>query len=382
MEQPPPIIPSGHFNSKITIFWDITYQCNLACIHCCVRGHKPIEEDQSLSMQQTRRMLANACSGREIVGEFNIQGGEPTLAPNLLPAIQWLGEHGIPWSMITNGTIWTDSHFAAIERYPPIGLAFSLDGANPDSHDSVRGRGSFDSMVRTVRRIRSSVRSKGMQTEISGICVLTKRNIHEFVDVINKARQLGMTSLMLNSLVLEGSARRNKAALTLRPEEMFPVSDFVFRNDQTHRGVSILLRWLTPLMSDYYARQHGTNSPPTVSKCGAIRSTLFITPNGHLLPCPNMGRLRCQLQENAFCLNSPETNLVANPLEQIRRSDYFARAYAKFHGDESPVRARLCEGCRFRGICVPCPTQSMAGNADVVALCYAFQQHHAVTLQY
>lgn len=372
IDRTPQLNPSL-LNIRVAAFWDITFSCNLRCKHCAVVPSR--QGPHSLSDGDTMRMLENLLAGPEIITELNIQGGEPTIAPNLLTAVRWLGEHRVPWSMISNGLGWRDDHYRIMRRFPPIGLCFSLDGSNAASHDWVRGHGSFDCLVRTIAQCRELFAQMQTKIPLSVICVLNKRNVSDFQAIIEMAADMGISSLMFNHLIVAGAAIPNRESLVPSPEDLIDVTSFVCKHGGSYRGVEIHVRWLTPLMAEYYTDRFGTNTPITISICGAIRSSLFITPNGHLLPCPNMHRLGDNIGNEDFPLASEETNLVTRTLSAIRRSNYFARSYEGLHGISAPIRPSRCLNCRYSQICVPCPSQHYSGESHTEDLCFAFQDH-------
>jgi MoaA/NifB/PqqE/SkfB family radical SAM enzyme len=80
-------------------------------------------------------------------------GGEPTLHPDFGELLAAVGELGLKCSFVTNG--W---HFErtwpllAQHREAVTHVSFSLDGATREAHDSWRGAGSFERVVRAFSR--------------------------------------------------------------------------------------------------------------------------------------------------------------------------------------------------------------------------------------
>jgi len=125
------------------ITFHLTDRCELNCDHCLRDpGLKPV--DLPLELLESVLDQAKALYRTKHVG---LTGGEPTLHPDFGKVIDAVVDRGMTWHMVTNA-----HHFdhamqlleARRERLDGLTeINFSLDGASEETHDSVRGAGSF-----------------------------------------------------------------------------------------------------------------------------------------------------------------------------------------------------------------------------------------------
>ena len=111
-------------------------------------------------------------------------------------------------AVTTNGTL-LDARRLAMLRSVDL-LAISLDGV-PDSHDRMRGRGSFARTARGVARLR------GAGIRFGFIVTLTMHNLHELDWVADFAADQGAALLQVHPLELAG---RGRSLPGQRPDEI------------------------------------------------------------------------------------------------------------------------------------------------------------------
>jgi MoaA/NifB/PqqE/SkfB family radical SAM enzyme len=120
----------------------LTQHCNLRCPHCI---RDDVTTVQSLSYELVASILEQA---RALYGPVpaSFTGGEPLLHPRFGDLIDLLAAHGHPYRFVSNG--W---HLARtlphLDRYPPTSVRLSLSGADAETHDEERGRGSFHRLL-------------------------------------------------------------------------------------------------------------------------------------------------------------------------------------------------------------------------------------------
>lgn len=127
--------------------------CNLHCSYC-LRSEDNLysHHAQFFPVELLRRILSEAREAAQI-SRVIFTGGEPTLHPKFAEILETIAAADLQASFVTNG--W---HFERIwpvlmaNRKAILHVAFSLDGANRETHDRWRGNGSFDRLVRAFAR--------------------------------------------------------------------------------------------------------------------------------------------------------------------------------------------------------------------------------------
>ncbi|MBK8259276.1 MAG: radical SAM protein [Polyangiaceae bacterium] len=150
-----PTLRSTHRSTPWAISFLVTARCMLKCQHCFYHYATSTPETE-LSLDEYRTLSRSL--NKFTVGLFC--GGEPYMRPDLGEIIILLRKnHGVPLAATT-----TNGHLTAsvvdqtqailnADRYKPFGIGFSLDGPQ-EVHDLIRGRGSFDRTVRTLREVK------------------------------------------------------------------------------------------------------------------------------------------------------------------------------------------------------------------------------------
>lgn len=203
----------------LAIQMDITNYCNLRCIHCYHPHHR---NDGAIALSDWIKILDEYEALRKRMGFkplLILCGGEPLLSPILTPLITRARSLDKDYRImvLTNGTLVDRFDFG---RLPPLGtLSFqvSLDGARSESHDQVRGKGSFDKSEKGVRRLIELGYPVTLQ------CVLSKRNAEDIADFFRTALNWGASEMKFTRLIKAGHAESmvaNQLDAPLTPNEL------------------------------------------------------------------------------------------------------------------------------------------------------------------
>lgn len=200
---------SAHFKNLKQVFMYITDRCNISCKQCIYKpstNHYINEEiplTDALSLLTTFRELG--------ASKVTFLGGEPTLYGcngnqfQLLNLINKTKEIGFEYIRLdTNGQ--NISHFLPETNFKLLNeIAFSLDGFSKGTNDILRGDGTFENVVRNIRK---SI-SLGYKVTIT-CCVhrqlLTKDNSDTYLieKMIDFAQELGVYQINFHDLFKAG----------------------------------------------------------------------------------------------------------------------------------------------------------------------------------
>ena len=130
-------------SAPFRIFYDITYGCNLRCIHCFTESGE--EADEELTLEEKKKFIDQCvCLG---VGRISIAGGEPLFCKDLFPFLEYCKEKELGVSITTNGTLLTKENIQKLNQYSLKTITVSLDGASSKSCDFVRGMGKYKLII-------------------------------------------------------------------------------------------------------------------------------------------------------------------------------------------------------------------------------------------
>ena len=157
-----------------------TNRCTLRCKHCFIyRDGNPNDPSQEMDTTTMIRKLS------ELQRQHGIEtmlwmGGEPLLRPDVL-------REGI--KLFRRNTVTTNGTIDLIDL-PQCTYVLSLDGP-PELNDSIRGKGTFKKVMKTLSRVPADFGSTVMCQ-----CVVTKTNedsLEELVERLLPTRAEGMT---------------------------------------------------------------------------------------------------------------------------------------------------------------------------------------------
>ena len=125
-------------NAPICLTWELTYACNLACVHCLSSSGR--RDPRELSTAQCEAVIDEFQAMQ--VFYINIGGGEPTVRPDFWHLLEYAIDHQVGVKFSTNGVRVTPerARFLAATNY--VDVQVSIDGATAEVNDRVRGHGS------------------------------------------------------------------------------------------------------------------------------------------------------------------------------------------------------------------------------------------------
>lgn len=137
-------LPAGPYMAEL----DITYQCNLRC-RMCQRWLDPRRDELTLAEYGG---LAREFAEMG-VHQISIAGGEPLLRPDVFEIIRGFADRGMSVNLCTNG-MQVERFRSEIAASGATCVTVSIDGADADSHDAIRGRdGSYRQIAGGVRAL-------------------------------------------------------------------------------------------------------------------------------------------------------------------------------------------------------------------------------------
>lgn len=171
----------------IALTYEVTWLCNLACGYC--DRHTPMRDE--LKHDEIFKAL------EEFIGlgmeQIHLDGGEPLTHKHTDEIVDWLVKKKMIVSMNTNGILVPKK----IETVRKLSLVkISLDGLK-ESHDSMRGAGSFDKAIAGAR----AAQAAGVPVEFT--CTVGLHNCDSIEAAVEIAEGLGMAVVFqpaLNSL--------------------------------------------------------------------------------------------------------------------------------------------------------------------------------------
>ena len=153
----PRLVPRVRLGALETLWFQVGGTlCNLACTHCFVSCSPTNHTHELMTLQEVRPYLdEGAALG---VKEYYFTGGEPFLNPDMEAILALVVREYGPATVLTNGLLLDAARCSRLRAIADAGeysldLRVSLDGADAESNDRVRGLGAFARATAGIRNL-------------------------------------------------------------------------------------------------------------------------------------------------------------------------------------------------------------------------------------
>jgi mycofactocin radical SAM maturase len=171
-------------DAPICLTWELTYACNLACVHCLSSSGK--RDPRELTTQQCKDVIDEL--ERMQVFYVNIGGGEPTVRPDFWELVDYATAHHVGVKFSTNGVRITPEVAKRLAASDYVDVQISLDGATAEVNDAVRGAGSFAMAIRALQNLADA----GFKDAKISV-VVTRHNVDQLDEFAALAERYGAT---------------------------------------------------------------------------------------------------------------------------------------------------------------------------------------------
>jgi mycofactocin biosynthetic radical S-adenosylmethionine protein MftC len=251
--------------SPICLTWELTYACNLACVHCLSSSGR--RDPRELSTAECETVIDTL--RRMQVFYVNIGGGEPTVRPDFWELLDYATAHQVGVKFSTNGVKLDAAAARRLAAADYVDVQISLDGATADVNDAVRGDGSHATAMRAMANL-AAAGFRGFKVSV----VVTRHNIRQ-LEAFKKIADEHGAQLRLTRL------RPSGRGADVWPE-LHPTA-------AQHRE---LYDWLVAhgeqvLTGDSFFHLSPYGQPlPGLNMCGAGRVVCLVDPVGDVYACP------------------------------------------------------------------------------------------------
>jgi mycofactocin radical SAM maturase len=251
-------------DAPICLTWELTYACNLACVHCLSSSGR--RDPQELTPAEARAIVDELADMK--VFYVNIGGGEPMLRPDFFDLLEYSVERRVGVKFSTNGTRMTAAKARRLAGMDYVDVQISIDGALDSTNDAVRGAGSFAAARTAMDHLAAADFG---QFKIS--VVVTRDNVTQLDAFADIARSYGA---QLRLTRFRPSGRGVDSWEALHP---------------TAAQQRMLYHWLLErpdvLTGDSFFHLSALGEPlDGLNLCGAGRVVCLIDPVGDVYACP------------------------------------------------------------------------------------------------
>jgi radical SAM protein with 4Fe4S-binding SPASM domain len=294
---------------------DLTYRCNLRCVHCYLSGSRFQPEHKEMDTGKILSVLDEITEA----GCLNllITGGEPLLRDDFPEIYSHAKKNGLLVTVFSNGTLMTRELLELFEDLPPYIIEISLYGATAPTYEKITGvAGSFEKCMQGIFQLHERNINVRLKT------ILMTLNTREFFDIQNMAKEFGI------------KFRFDAAIFPCKNGDKKPLNLRVSSEDAISKDFSDKER--ASSWKQYFERVKGQSLDDRLYTCGAGVTGFHIDPFGLLKPCLMTKYISYDLSEGSFLKGWHDI------ISKIKEKKTF--------GDVS-----LCHECEKIHICGFCP---------------------------
>ena len=188
-------------SAPLLVTWQLTRDCDLACLHCCTDSAPGKRLPDELSREEALRLADDLVASG--VPYVMLCGGEPLVVPHFFEVAERLGAGHVKLKIETNGQRVDTAIARRLAELPIRSIQVSLDGDTEAVYARQRPGGSLAKAHAACRAIVAA----GLPLEIT--FAPTRINIHEAGAVIERARELGAFRFNSGRLMRIGTAARH-----------------------------------------------------------------------------------------------------------------------------------------------------------------------------
>jgi mycofactocin radical SAM maturase len=301
-------------DAPICLTWELTYACNLACVHCL----------SSSGRRDPRELTTDEC--KAVIDELeamqvfyvNIGGGEPTVRKDFWELVEYATAHRVGVKFSTNGSRITPERARWLADSDYVDVQISLDGATPEINDAVRGHGSYATAITAMERLHAAA-MENFKLSV----VVTRQNVAQ----LDAFEQIACRyDAQLRITRLRPSGRGADVWDELHPtasQQRELYTWLAARGDRVLTGDSFF--HLAPL----------GDGLPGLNLCGAGRVVCLIDPVGDVYACP-------------FAIHD---EFLAGNVREPRGFAGVWRDSALFRELRRPQSSGACGSCSFYDTC-------------------------------
>ena len=252
----------GGLSAPITVTWEITAACNIACVHCLSSSGRrrpgELKTAQALSLVDELAEMQ--------VFQIHFGGGEPFIYPGIWKVLERCTERGLVMCVSTNGTLITPERARRLKQFDPLYFQVSLDGGTAETNDRIRGKGVFERALRGLELLAAEGHSLTVNSVLTRYSFAELDRLHEIATSFDS--KLRVTRL-------RPSGRGQDVWADLHPTR------------EQYREFTAWLELHPDVLtadSFFHLNAFG-NKLAGLDVCGAATATCCICPEGEVYPC-------------------------------------------------------------------------------------------------
>jgi len=271
-------------HEPVCLYLETTNRCNLLCT-TCPRTYEQLEPEADMPWELFTSLIDQYPKIARVV----LHGiGEPMLVKDLAARVAYLKARGIYTLFNTNGTLLTEANGRALIEAGLDELRVSLDAAEAEMYEVVRGKDFFAKIVTNVGNFTRMQREMGAaKPRVSLWLTGLRETVGQLPDFVRLAHSVGVFEVYLQRLVFfdepmsgESLARAESALFehTTAEEEAL-----IAEAGRVAAELGVMFSASGAVDPGESIRKQRDDAP--WSLCRRPWSLMYVTANGRVLPC-------------------------------------------------------------------------------------------------
>ena len=189
---------SEDLGAPLYIAWQVTNECDLACLHCIEESGPGKAFADEMDRDQAFAFLRQVIDLE--IPYLSFSGGEPLVHPDFFEMAAFVAERDVQLKIETNGHSLTTETCRRLKDLGVKAVQVSLDGASPETFNRMRVRGDFDRAVEGIANLRMA--EVPIEINYAPTCF----NVHEIARAVDLAHELGAESFYSGRTMYTGNA--------------------------------------------------------------------------------------------------------------------------------------------------------------------------------
>ncbi|MGQ9465793.1 MAG: radical SAM protein [bacterium] len=315
--------------------WHITNFCNLRCCHCYQddfthTGELPFIEVIKIVDRITQEL-------REYQIGINVTGGEPLLRADIYDILKYLDikDNIKTINIITNGLFLDKKAMEKLNEFRKLKeLKISLEGGDAETNDRIRGKGTFDRVVNSIKSIHNISKK-----ELVLMFTLGSYNYKNLSAMLKLASELGVDGMIIERFVPWGNGGLLKDHYLKRYEWQDVITEIIRFTDLDFSPAELLPYKAFHIVFDKSTELKG-------AMCNLGDESMALMPNGDVYPCRR--------------LPTKIGNIIKDEFKEIR-----LRLKILYESLKKEMKGK-CQGCSIEN-CMGCRAIAYALTGDFYA---------------
>jgi Fe-coproporphyrin III synthase len=336
-----------------TVDIEISARCNLRCRYCYFFNNPAVDYGE-LPTDEWLKFFAELGS----LGVMNVvlAGGEPFVREDLPVLLEGIVRNRMRFSLLSNGTLIDDEiagFIAGTGRCDCVQV--SVDGSCAETHDSCRGKGSFDRAIYGIRTLQRH------RVDVAVRVTIHRNNVNDLENIAHLLLgDLDLPAFSTNSAGYLGTCRLNAADVLLNMQERQVAMATLQRLTEEYGDrISANAGPLTDGRMWRRMEEARAQGAPAflnggrLSACGCTSNKIAVRADGAIVPCSMLAHMELGRINQDLLLEVWRHSLALN---ELRRRPTIPLTEFEF-----------CDECRYLPYCTGnCPglAYTLTGKVD------------------